>query len=158
MSFIRLDILIEEAGLERVPDLAHIHGQCFAHGWSEDVFRNFLNNKIHRILVASTATRPNEPVGFTLIRTVSSEAEILSVAVMEQHREEGIASGLIYRVCEALKSEGVKKLFLEVGRRNRAALALYEKLDFEPVGGRKAYYPGAGGESADDAIIMSRAL
>ena len=162
MSYIRLDISIREVGQEAASTLADIHAICFRHSWSADSFKSFLKNKVHRAVVASVngpvSRTVNEPVGFVLIRSIAGEAEILSIAVAPEHRETGIASGLLYKICELMKEEKVKKIFLEVGQQNAAALRLYERAGFKPVGNRKAYYRSAGDERPGDAIIMEKIL
>ena len=44
-------------------------------------------------------------------------------------------------------------MFLEVSIGNQAALALYGKLGFQPVGRRRAYY-----SSGEDALILKACL
>jgi len=158
MSYIRLDISIHEVGADAAGTLADIHAICFRHSWSAESFKSFLENKVHRAVVASVSGPVNEPVGFVLIRSIAGEAEILSIAVAPQHRETGIASGLLYKISALMKEEKVKKIFLEVGQQNGAALRLYERAGFKPVGGRKAYYRSASDEPPGDAIIMEKIL
>jgi len=158
MNYIRLDISITEVGADAAGTLADIHAVCFRHSWSEASFKSFLENKYHRAIVANIDGSTDVPVGFVLIRSVAGEAEILSVAVAPEHREAGIATGLLYKFCALLKAEKVKKIFLEVGQRNIAALRLYEKTGFKPVGDRKAYYKSSTGQPAGDAVIMEKTL
>ena len=153
MSYVRLDIDVKEVGVEASTILSEIHGDCFANQWTAGTFETFLKNKVHSAFVAYT---DDAPVGFVLVRTIAREAEILSIAMMPEHRGHGIASGLLYHVCEILSGQGVARIFLEVGRENRTALALYKKLGFESVGDRKAYYQGDSDGNRRDAIIMAK--
>ena len=158
MSFIRIDITIIEVDNRASKELADMHARCFTHAWSQASFKAFLEKPNHRAMVAGAAVAGHDPVGFVLIRSVADKAEILSISVVPEHRNAGVASGLLYQICELLKREGVKKIFLEVGRQNRPALRLYEKLDFRSVGNRKAYYRTAAEEPPRDALIMEKIL
>jgi len=158
MNFIRLDITISDAEAASAPDLADMHARCFSHPWNRASFETFLKDRHHRALTAKIASAPDDPVGFVLIRHIGMEAEILSVAVLPEHHNKGVATGLLYRICELMKLEGVRRVFLEVGRGNASALRLYENMNFTEVGQRRAYYRGEVGEAPDDAIIMEKTL
>jgi ribosomal-protein-alanine N-acetyltransferase len=64
-------------------------------------------------------------------------------------RRRGGARALIGEVIERARSEGVRKLFLEVDVSNTAAAALYASAGFERIGLRKRYYKNGG-----DALVM----
>jgi len=158
MKFIRLDISIDEVDAGAAHKLADLHAQCFPHPWSAASFKSFLENPVHRAMVANIAPRGREPAGFILIRSIAGEAEILSIAVAPDHRESGVATGLLYKICDLLREERVKKIFLEVGQQNVAALRLYQKTGFKQVGDRKAYYRSGTSAPPGDAIIMEKKL
>jgi ribosomal-protein-alanine N-acetyltransferase len=61
------------------------------------------------------------------------------------------------KAIDVARERGAHSLFLEVGADNPAALALYERIGFRPVGRRVAYY-SRGGRVAVDAIVMRLAL
>lgn len=86
--------------------------------------------------------------GFT---SVVDEGYITNVAVHPDFRRKGIA----FRLTESLKSEAQKLklsfLTLEVRESNLAAIKLYEKTGFKPVGKRKRFYS----DPTEDAIIMT---
>ncbi len=158
MSYVRLDINVKEVDAGDANVLAQIHGHCFPHSWSAGTFETFLKNSVHRAYVAHVPGTDEIAVGFTLVRTIAKEAEILSIAVLPEHSGRGIATGLLYRICEILESERVEKIFLEVGRDNKSARALYRKLGFKAVGSRQAYYKGRSGDERSDAIILEKSL
>jgi [ribosomal protein S18]-alanine N-acetyltransferase len=92
-------------------------------------------------------------VGLAICRIVLDEAELLTIAVRPAHRRTGAGRALLLAVVERARGSGAKQLFLEVGADNPAALALYAAAGFQPVGGRRAYYP-RGQRPAADAIVM----
>ena len=63
-------------------------------------------------------------------------AYIRKVAVAEGFRREHIGSNLIRRVIEAVKDEGVSKVFVQVAHNNLASLAMMELLGFNGIADR----------------------
>ena len=91
--------------------------------------------------------------GFALIREVKGEAEILTLAVREDHRRQGIGEALVAAMRGWATQCGIKVIFLEVRERNAAAQALYAKAGFAVISKRKAYYHNRDG-STENAVIL----
>ena len=85
---------------------------------------------------------------FTLSRAVADEEELLLIAVHPDFRRQGLGSILLSRLKTLSKQRGCKQMFLEA-RNNNPARHLYESLNFIPMGKRKNYYTGNGGQSYD---------
>ena len=77
--------------------------------------------------------------GFSLSRRVADEEELLLIAVRPDCRNRGIGAGLLHRVIENARGDGVHRLFLEM-RDGNPAESLYRRHGFVAVGRRKAYY------------------
>lgn len=90
-----------------------------------------------------------EASGFVFWRSLGEEAEILSIGVVPRMRRRGGARALLSEIIERARSEGVRKLFLEVDVANSAAEALYASAGFDRIGRRKRYYKNGG-----DALVM----
>jgi ribosomal-protein-alanine N-acetyltransferase len=135
---------------------AAIHAACFAFPWPQDDIEALLAAP-STIGDGALGSKANDLQGFILSRRAADEAEVLTIAVLPRKRGQGIASRLLEANLSVLAAKGVKSLFLEVEAENQAALALYERFDFETVGERKSYYRKAGGETAL-AYIMRRAI
>lgn len=90
-----------------------------------------------------------EAAGFVFWRSLGEEAEILSIGVAPRMRRRGGARALLSEVIERARSEGVRKLFLEVDVANSAAEALYASAGFDRIGRRRRYYKNGG-----DALVM----
>jgi ribosomal-protein-alanine N-acetyltransferase len=99
----------------------------------------------------------NRVVGFVVVSSVADEGEILMCAVAPLHHQQGVATALVERALNDLKSLGVITVFLEVDIHNVAAQGLYKKLGFQAVGQRKAYYRQPNG-SYHDAVVMRFAI
>lgn len=91
-------------------------------------------------------------VGFIATNNLSPEGEILSVAVDEKARNNGVGKALLSHALGYLKTKGVDKVFLEVAVDNVAAIALYRGAGFEDLYVRKDYYNDHG--HGVDALIL----
>ena len=86
--------------------------------------------------------------GFSLMRAIAGEAELLLIAVdpVAQHR--GIGGVLLDDFVEVAISQGAHRLHLEV-RDGNPAIALYERAGFKLAGRRRDYYHGPDGATRD---------
>lgn len=130
--------------------LAALHTQCFENPWPETSFQELLASDFVRPVLFS---EEGEPAGLGLIRTVSDEAEILTLGVVPAFRRTGLGRALVETLVSMAEMEGAKRLFLEVSDRNIAARRLYESCGFHQAGQRAGYY-----SDGSDAIILVRAL
>ena len=126
------------------PMLAFVHEMCFEEPWDKKAFKELLS-------LPTTIGLMNS-VGFVLASVTGEEAEILTIAVLPNCQRQGNGGRLLRYLIKKLKKLSVKKLFLEVNVKNKAALALYAKLDFKEVGRRPGYYHGT------DALIMEKEI
>ena len=76
-------------------------------------------------------------------------AEIVVVATAPSARRRGIATALLRAFWEDVSPT---ETFLEVRESNDAAIALYRRFGFEPVGRRRRFYH----DPAEDAVVMRR--
>jgi len=89
-----------------------------------------------------------EPVGFSLYRTVAGDAELLLLAVAPQAQGNGIGRHLLVHFIEDAKKNGAERIHLEV-RDGNPAIRIYEAAGFEQVSRRRNYYRGSGGAEFD---------
>lgn len=82
----------------------------------------------------------HEPVGVLQWRHVGEEAEILDLAIRQDHRRRGLALFLLQNFLDHLSHSAVRAIFLEVRESNSAAIALYKKVGFQISGRRASYY------------------
>jgi len=107
-------------------------------------------------VVLTLAEADGEPLGFSLVRSVADESELLLLAVRSQARGRGIGTGLVHRFVEDGRRAGTHHLHLEV-RDGNPAVALYRRGGFHIAGRRSNYYRGDGSE-AFDALTMARTI
>jgi len=114
--------------------LATLHAACFNDAWDAASLR--------ATLAAPGAFAFHDRDGFVVARVACDEAEIFTLAVAPGARGRGLGRALLSAVIAEAERRGAKAIFLEVGRDNPAALALYAALRFANVGSRKGYYGG----------------
>lgn len=149
------EIRIRPATVSDCADLAGIHAGSFGRDWSEAEFDALLRqDHIHAFLALRRRTfRRAAPAGFVLVRIAGSDSEILTIAVAKIHQGTGIGRLLMEEALRLVYRESVETLHLEVEADNVPAVGLYQSLDFETVGERKAYYTQGQAEGRT-ALVM----
>lgn len=94
--------------------------------------------------------------GFSLLRTVADEAELLLLAVAPKAQRRGVGAALLDHFVEHARRAGVRRVHLEV-RDGNPAVAMYQAFGFKAEGRRSKYYSGLDG-SQHDALTMARQL
>ncbi|MBR6268723.1 MAG: ribosomal protein S18-alanine N-acetyltransferase [Selenomonadaceae bacterium] len=132
---------------EDASDVALVEEACFSMPWSRESFWQEASNENTYYLLALW---DDKIVGYAGAWIVAGEAQITNVAVHPDYRKRGIATEMMSRMIQHVKSIGVTAMTLEVRPSNTAALTLYEKFGLKSVGRRKGYYQ----DNGEDAIIM----
>lgn len=127
--------------------LAALHARAFERPWSAAEFARLMSNPAAFALT-------EEGAGFILAWAVGGEAEVLTLAVAQEHRRRGLGAALVAAAAGAAAGMGAEEIYLEVAANNSAALGLYAKLGFAEAGRRKGYYQGG----SVDAVVMRRRL
>jgi ribosomal-protein-alanine N-acetyltransferase len=77
---------------------------------------------------------------------LAKKGHIISIAVLEEHRNQGIGSTLIKNALEEVRKASGRECYLEVRTTNKGAIELYQKLGFKISSTLHGYYKD--GESA----------
>ena len=123
----------------------------FGEGWSKSQCAGILPLGGVTLMLARDGR--GDTRGFSLVRTVADEAELLLLAVEQSAQGQGYGGALLRAFIERGREEGHALLHLEVRDGNPAA-AIYTKAGFHPVGRRKDYYRGTSGRKYD-AVTMA---
>ena len=107
-------------------------------------------------VVLTLALDDTVPLGFSLVRSVAGESELLLLAVHPRGRRRSVGTALVKRFVEDARKAGAHYLHLEV-RDGNPATALYDRSGFRLVGRRSNYYRGTDGETFD-ALTMAKTL
>ena len=97
-----------------------------------------------------------QPVGFSLFRTVADEAELLLLAVAPDQQGRGIGRLLLEQFVDRARAAGASRVHLEV-RDGNPAVRMYRLAGFRPAGRRPNYYRGSDGRQYD-AITLAHPL
>ena len=138
-----------EADLEAIEA---IEVACFSLPWTREQLLSQLPDEQHEFLTAKDDT--GAVLGYVGMMTVLDEGYISNVAVRPDCRRRGIADALIRETLDAADRRELAFVTLEVRSGNEAAIALYAKHGFLPVGRRKNYYE----LPREDAILMTKFL
>lgn len=161
-----------------IAQVMEIERESFPTMWPQTAYQRELTNKIARYWVITEAgdrmpaedERPPSGIIGTLLRRrgqehgryedllgfiglwlVVGDAHIVTVAVRQSHRRQGIGERLLIAAIETAHTEHQETITLEVRASNEAAQRLYEKYDFQRVGVRKRYYT----DNNEDALLLT---
>ena len=111
------------------------------------------NSNIQRIVLC--VQRKDCVEGFlvaSLLRLAeTTECELENMAVNSSHRRSGLGRRLVEALQAWSREQSADQVHLEVRASNRAALELYAKIGFSPVGRRQAYYS----QPVEDAVLLA---
>ena len=138
---------ITDAQRKDLPHIAAIERQIFDNPWSVDALHGELERSIASLRVARAEATI---IGYMLSWQTGDTAEIIVTAVRTDHRRQGVGRALLRDLCDQVRINDGRYIFLEVRRSNGAAIALYDEMGFHQSGCRPGYY-GDG----EDAMTMT---
>ena len=141
------DITVRLADKEDISAMYRVEKKTFANPWA---YESFAENVRHGLTVYFLAELEGEVVGFGGMMIVVDEAHVMNIAVLEQHRRQGIGRALVQALANEAQRRGAVAVFLEVRIGNTAAKTLYEDEGFQEIAIRKQYYT----DNLEDAVIM----
>lgn len=133
-----------------VAAIALLERDCLQDPWTVGQLKGSFARADFYALVLET---DGEIVGYICGTSLFEDAEIARVAVVKNHRREGLGGMLLDAFLSLVKDKGATRAFLEVRVRNAAAIGLYQSRNFSLVRTRLKYY--ADGE---DGLEMKKDL
>ena len=130
--------------------IAALERECFEDPWNKQMLDGTVNAGNFYGLVEED---DGVVVGYIGTAFDLWDAEILLVAVAEDHRRKGIAKALLTAVIDKFKRLNKENIFLEVRESNLSAQALYYGLGFKKIATREKYYA-----NTEDAFVLQLAL
>ncbi len=137
-----------------LPQVLAIETSAFPRPWSETSFRSELEAQPHARLEVARLGEGGVVAGYICYWLIHEEVRVLNVAVAEECRRRGVGTALLRGALAAGRRAGAREAVLEVRPSNAAALALYHRLGFAPVGRRRGYYA----DSGEDALLLALPL
>ena len=145
----------ESADLDAVMDvMTSAFDPGFGEGWTRSQCAGIL--PLSGVVLMLARDERGAVHGFSLLRTVADEAELLLLAVAPAARRRGVGGALLDHFIEHGRRSGARRLHLEV-RDGNPAVAMYQAFGFKAEGRRSKYYSGQDG-SQHDALTMARQL
>lgn len=143
------NFIIRKMAESDLPFVAGIEKECFSSPWTEDGLRNELSNPQAEFYVLECDGTVAAYMGMHI---VLDECYIANVAVSKDFRKRGFGQKLVENAITVCADKGCSFITLEVRVSNLAAIALYEKCGFIPMGERKNFYS----HPTENALIMTR--
>ncbi len=140
-------MVIRNATTEDIPAIGALERACFSDPWPED----FIARRLDKLLAAEEDGRF---LGYAALSSVLDEGSLDSLAVDPACRRRGVADALMGEMVRRARAKELSFITLEVRASNTAAIALYAKHGFVPVGRRTNYYE----KPREDAILMTLVL
>lgn len=123
---------------------------CFGEAWTRSQCAGILPLQGVTMTIAESG---RVPVGFSLVRAVADEAELLLLAVDPAEQRRGIGQALLDEFIAGALARGTHRLHLEV-RDGNPAIELYRASGFTAAGRRRNYYHGPEGEAYDAVTLL----
>lgn len=130
-----------------VPALDALERACFSEPWPAEILARRCGD-------ITVAVEDGVIVGYLALSSILDEGSIDNVAAAPGNRRRGIGNALVADAVRRSRGSGYSVVYLEVRASNEAAIRLYEKHGFAPVGRRKNYYT----KPREDAILMTLVL
>jgi ribosomal-protein-alanine N-acetyltransferase len=140
-------IEIRQLQLRDLTPIEEIERNAYPTPWSRSMFAGELSKPSS---ICLGAFEEQSLVGYLITSRYVDAWHVMNVAVAPERQRMGIASALLVRLFELTSSDDRRGYTLEVRVSNTAAIALYERLGFEPRGVRRGYYT----DNREDALIM----
>ena len=151
-----IDFKIRRFKLDDIEDVMRINRVFLPENYPEFFFRDIYRNCPEAFLVA---TVDDKVVGYIMCRIESSylfrkgsKGHVISLAVADKYRRQGIGKTLLKSAIEVLKKK-VNYIYLEVRVSNTPAINLYKNLGFRIERRLYSYY-----QDGEDAYLMSLTL
>jgi [ribosomal protein S18]-alanine N-acetyltransferase len=145
----------ESADLDSVMEImAAAFDPRFGEGWTRSQCAGIL--PLSGVVLMLAHDEDGAVHGFSLLRTVADEAELLLLAVAPEAQRRGVGTSLLHHFIDHARRAGARRVHLEV-RDGNPAVAMYQALGFKAEGRRSKHYSGEDG-SQHDALTMAREL
>ena len=143
-----MHITVELLNESHLDALAALEAECFSEPWSRAQLAEECTNPQATVYVA---TADGAVLGYAGMHHILDEGYINNVAVFPQYRRAGVARRLMDALNGYCAAHQMAFLTLEVRASNEAAIALYTRCGFQPVGRRKRFYSAP----TEDALLMT---
>jgi [ribosomal protein S18]-alanine N-acetyltransferase len=147
-----LQLLMRPMSEGDLDDVIRIERAAYPYPWTLGNFRDSLESGYSCWL----AEIDGGIAGYWLMMQAMDEGHILNCCIAPLWQGRGFGRALVEHLIETARNHRIECLYLEVRPSNTAAVFLYQRLGFETIALRKAYYPADQG--TEDALVMRMQL
>ncbi len=142
------NLIIKNADISFVDDIAELEKLCFYPPWSPTQIENEINKEsaIFLVCICNGAF-----VGYVSGDNIAGELYIGNIAIKNEYQGKGLGYCLMQEIIKRAKNQNCSLLTLEVRKSNVTARKLYEKCGLSLVGERRNFYS----HPAEDACIYT---
>ena len=127
-------------------------GNTFGEAWSRSQCAGILPMAGVELTLARDPLS-GEACGFSLVRSVADESELLLIAVLPAQHRRGIGGRLLHQFIDRARQDGAARIHLEV-RDGNPAISMYRTAGFRPAGRRRNYYQASDGQRYDALTLV----
>jgi ribosomal-protein-alanine N-acetyltransferase len=141
-------IIRRELDEDKISEVVSLQIDVMPNPWSEQGFKSSIKagNGCYILI------KDERILAVAVVAQVLDEAELLTIAVAKEEQGQGLGAALLNDLMSLLQEQAVKQCMLEVMDGNDAAINLYQRIGFNTIGTRKAYYKTEQG--IFDALVM----
>jgi ribosomal-protein-alanine N-acetyltransferase len=153
------DVRIEPGTADQIDAVMRVMDCAFGDRFGEAWTRSQLSGILPMagvFLTLAVDSADESVIGFSLVRTIAGESELLLIGVLPDVQRRGVGARLLDDFLERAGEDDVSRVHLEV-RDGNPAIGMYRSAGFSPVGRRRNYYQALDGNRYD-AITLSREL
>lgn len=143
-----------ELAYEDIEQISRMEREFFSTPWSEASIGHYAEAGNTIFIVARNEEQPGKVVGYAAILCAADEGNLVSIGVLEECRQMGIATELLDIAYDMAAQRGVTSINLEVRESNLPAVRFYEKEGFVKTGKRPNFYRNP----AEDALLYIKYL
>lgn len=151
MATLARPVQLEAGTSESLSDVMRIMEAAFGTAYGEAWTRSQCAGILPMSGVSLTIARDRDSgkvSGFSLVRNVADESELLLLAVLPARHRQGVGRQLLDHFVDCARAAGVRRVHLEV-RDGNPAVEMYHAAGFLQVGRRHNYYHSPGGNRFD---------
>ncbi len=138
--------------LSDLPAVLAIERQVYNYPWSEGIFKDCFTAGYSCWVCEDL----EKVIAFSILSIAAGEAHIMNICVDPAEQGQGIGRKMIRHLIKIARYGKAESIFLEVRPSNHSAKVLYQKMGFNEIGIRKAYYPAENGR--EDALMLALEL
>ncbi len=151
-----MDYTIAEMKIQDLQEIKNCLDTEYDNFWSYQTLESEINSESSIYILIKN--NQNLILGFTGIKVILDEAELMNIVVKKDFRNCGIGAILLKNIIKKARELEIKKIYLEVNDTNLPAINLYKKFNFKQIGIRKKYYGNNNGILMDLSLEQKRTL